>query len=1144
MTTRGTLDALVVPVSEAVRAVGDILAVDDGAELLANLGYKVPNGGDLPTFFATLVNGAENLAQKLGVVLDAYADGSYEQPTFIPKVIELGIAVKDVVVVVEQLPGRANAAFAAAPDFVANAGLDRLPRRLIDYLVVQYLRREHPAIASFLELVGLSAQSFVPEGDYNPDFHLIEVRWDRLSLLVTNPGELFTREYAWGTAELAVDLLLDRLEGFFWLIGIQATVRAEFELEAPLFTAAVETPANGLATAEAGVRLRRADAPAADPRDVGLALVPYAQGEVGIETDLGAGWKVTADAELAAEGLSLGIRPHSGVELDATTAAAGSLGVGLVRDGEPLILFGNAGGTRMEIERIAVRLQAAVNASGPDAGFEIALDDMALILIASEGDGFLQAVLPKEPLTTSFDLTVGASLQRGMYFAGGAGLNYTIQINRSIGPIFIGELEIELTVDGPKATLSVGVTGGLEIGPIAAAIQGIGIELRSAFGQRGNLGNVDLSIGFKAPTGVALSVDAGPVTGGGFLFFDSAKEQYAGGLYLKLEIITLKAIGLLTTRLPDGSRGFSLLVIIQASGFTPIQLGWGFTLNGIGGLLGIHRTVNVDVLREGVRNRTLDAILFSPDDPTPRAPQIISTLQSVFPPAADQYVFGPMALFGWGVPVTLITIEIALILELPSPLRLIILGRVRAALPNAKQPIVSINCDVVGIIDFDRRELSVDASLYDSMVGPYALSGDMATRASWGENPDFAMALGGFHPAFHPPPGFPVLRRLALALSTGNNPRLRMEAYFALTSNTVQVGARLELYVEIAGFALDGDLGFDTLIQLSPFRILATIYAHLALKRGRKTLMSLDITVHLRGPAPWVLWGEAKFKVLFASYSRSFRETFGRKEDVPAIERTKVWDVLKPSLEAVDNWSAQLPESGQLVTVRAELSDSEPLAHPFGTLTVSQNLVPLERTLELFGSVPPADYNRFEIESAVGLKKTDKTTQHFAPAQFRRMSDAEKLSSPSFEPMVSGVHLVPQTAIKHGNTQVMPLDYEQVVILDLEEPPPAQADNRAIYTPAPARVAVLAEYGPAGTAEVRKQGRKKFAPPTPGPAVKDPVFVVATKDGLTKVTEIDGSDGSYTSAAEILRNHPKRDEWQIVRAEELSKTTQLELEPT
>src|SRR6185295_3778734 len=158
------------------------------------------------------------------------------------------------------------------------------------------------------------------------------------------------------------------------------------------------------------------------------------------------------------------------------------------------------------------------------------------------------------------------------------------------------------------------------------------------------------------------------------LFFDSQRHEYGGILQLEIaETISAKAVGLLTTQMPGGGRGYSLIVIIAAEGFPPIQLGFGFTLTGIGGLLGVNRTVTVDVLRSGIKNGTLGSILF-PADPIRNAPQIISDLRAVFPPAADRFVFGPMATIAWGTP-TILTLEIALLLELPEPVRLIILGR-------------------------------------------------------------------------------------------------------------------------------------------------------------------------------------------------------------------------------------------------------------------------------------------------------------------------------------------------------------------------------------------------------------------------------------------------------------------------------------
>ena len=112
----------------------------------------------------------------------------------------------------------------------------------------------------------------------------------------------------------------------------------------------------------------------------------------------------------------------------------------------------------------------------------------------------------------------------------------------------------------------------------------------------GNLGPANLSIDFKPPNGLGIAIDAGVVAGGGYILFNPDRGQYAGVLDVALaEIIQVKVIGVLDTILPDGSLGFSFLLIITFD-FPPIQLGFGFTLNGVGGLGGVNRTMNTDAL--------------------------------------------------------------------------------------------------------------------------------------------------------------------------------------------------------------------------------------------------------------------------------------------------------------------------------------------------------------------------------------------------------------------------------------------------------------------------------------------------------------------------------------------------------------------
>ena len=337
--------------------------------------------------------------------------------------------------------------------------------------------------------------------------------------------------------------------------------------------------------------------------------------------------------------------------------------------------------------------------------------------------------------------------------------------------------------DAPTVATEVSTSLAIALGPVLATVDRLGFQCKLGFPESGgNLGFADLALGLKTPTGVGLKIDAPMVSGGGFLDFDPSRGQYAGAVHLDIQgKLALNALGLIATRLPDNTKGFSLLVIITAQDFKPIPLGLGFSLAGVGGLLAINRTFAEDVLRAGLKNHTLDSVMF-PQDVIRNAPQILGTLQHVFPIARGHHLFGPMARITWGTP-PLLTADLGLVLEFGKRLRLLILGQITAILPRRDHDLIRLQMDAMGVIDFDQGTAALDAALYDSrLLKRFVLTGDMAMRLRWEGSPSFALAVGGLHPAFNPPPNFPKLERIALNLAAGDNPRLRCEAYFALTA--------------------------------------------------------------------------------------------------------------------------------------------------------------------------------------------------------------------------------------------------------------------------------------------------------------------------------------------------------------------------
>ena len=63
------------------------------------------------------------------------------------------------------------------------------------------------------------------------------------------------------------------------------------------------------------------------------------------------------------------------------------------------------------------------------------------------------------------------------------------------------------------------------------------------------------------------------------------------------------------------------------------------------------------------------------------------------------------------------------------------------------------------------------------------------------------------------PADFPALKRVTIDMPSGIVSKLRLAAYLALTSNSVQFGATLDVFIGVSGCGLAGHLGFDALLH-------------------------------------------------------------------------------------------------------------------------------------------------------------------------------------------------------------------------------------------------------------------------------------------------------------------------------------------
>jgi hypothetical protein len=283
------------------------------------------------------------------------------------------------------------------------------------------------------------------------------------------------------------------------------------------------------------------------------------------------------------------------------------------------------------------------------------------------------------------------------------------------------------------------------------------------------------------------------------------------------------------------------------------------------------------------------------------------------------------------------------------------------------------------------------------------------------------------------------MKRLAINILDTDWARIRIEAYFALSSNSVQLGARVELYFGFDAFYVDGFLGFDALFRFSPFYFEFGIACGLTLHVFGFDLLSIHLQFALSGPSPWRALGTGSLTLLFFEIEVDFDVTWGDEANTTLPEITILPELLA-KLEDVANWRALPPPSAGLWTTIRPLGPGETdlVLHPAGALSVSQRVAPLDFTWERIGHQRPADVQRASITGATSGQaelSVEPVSDQFARAQFENLTDAEKLSVPSFERMHAGATVGAGKDIGAGPGVGRTIEYEVSVIDKVPQAP-------------------------------------------------------------------------------------------------------------
>jgi hypothetical protein len=713
--------------------------------------------------------------------------------------------------------------------------------------------------------------------------------------------------------------------------------------------------------------------------------------------DLGNGW--TVGFETTETGSHTFRVQFSASGIDTSVPRGGDLSIFLRKapaDGNAA-LIGQPNGTHLAVK--SVRLGVHLRNDGPL--YEIgAKAERIEFVVKPDFLGVLSFGL-NVPTLLRFESDLDVSYAQGTGLSGqfthslpGLSLRFAAPLNLRVGGGTAGveldqvvtQLEARLETDGTlhfRALFRYGARARL--GPLSATMDGAGAWIGRW---------TDGTGGILPPDGIGISLDAGPVSGGGFLNIVSERE-FAGALQIKVLGIGAFAYGLFKT-LPNGDASVVALIGIRLP-LPGVQIGFGFAVSGFGGLVGINRRADTDRIRERLASGAAGEVLFN-DNPVNNAPRLLGEMQQFFPDEGGIFLVGPTLQINW---LSILKLDAGVFVELPGPRKIFIGGSARLVIGSEDVALVYLRMDFVGGIDLTKSLVFFDAALVNSHVlGIFRITGGVALRLAYGSNGYFLFTVGGFHPSFNPGAmELPRVARVGVSVSLGLV-WLKQEMYLAITSNSFQIGSRVEAGIEIGPISAHGWFGFDALIQFKPFHFIARVDAGFDVEVEGVSLCSVRVEGQLTGPGPLVLQARASVRLLFIKVSGSVTIELSSNPPEAVVAIPDLPAILQPELTKPDN----LRMEGDDPSVIVELSSGATRSFaPVGELIWEQKRAPLNLAVEKVEGVELGGWHTLVPSSDIpGATPED---DWFGVGTYLKLADAEALNTGRFARQQSGLRI-------------------------------------------------------------------------------------------------------------------------------------------
>jgi hypothetical protein len=703
--------------------------------------------------------------------------------------------------------------------------------------------------------------------------------------------------------------------------------------------------------------------------------------------------------------------------------------------------------------KITPALSLAIGVSGgPDEGsiepalvLRLALNDREDRVTIVPDDAFLVQLLPTDGLALPFDAALEWSNDKGWRLTGVAQAANTTLVNppavapseepahdpasdlddppprSALGPVAevvtpmnlrlgllsLTERRVEVTTSaddtGIALNLSAAASITLRLGPVALAVSGLGVTGRFAllntFDDDDRL--TDFSVGLRMPTGLVASIDTAAVTGGGFIERvegPGGAVTWRGALDLRVgERVELTGFGIVET---GGGRHWSLLALLIARFSPAIKLSAGLQLVALGGLIGLHRGMQVDALRDAATGTQgqLDSFMF-PDRPEQRFLELMPQIDRFFPSAPGHQVIGLMALIEWGSTsqsggaaasfTKFAEFRLALLADLES-LQFGLYGTARFGLPSLDHPhALRLSAAAELLVDvrggYVRGSLTLlDAYLFERVH----LTGGVALLWKWSDPGAKVYTVGGFHPAYRAfiPGQIREPPRLGAQWKPHSLLDMSVQLYFAITDTSLQFGFAAHLQAGASWGGIRADTEFNFLVMTEPdFRFDTDLSMRVTAFLFGADLISASFSGSVSGPGPWKFEGSVYWEVCGVSISKDLGPIEWGDDSRTSTVVQEARQLIGDALSDAANWTIR---RAPVMAVRLR-PGLDGVIDPRDRIDVRQSRLPLGVAIDRNDANDLSDAGVWTLVPAAGLRKETDLTDVFPTRRYLRRPPKE-----------------------------------------------------------------------------------------------------------------------------------------------------------